>query len=71
MATLIDSPESTANEIYRIDASDPLEALIRLLADQFKVPCNQSKGTWRRMLAVSEAPFIGIAHRSLSGPADE
>jgi hypothetical protein len=44
-----------------------LEAVIRLLADQFGVKCNQR--VWRPILAASEAAFMGIAHRSLSGPS--
>ncbi len=46
-----------------------LEAVIRLLADQFGVRCTQRSGVWRPMLAASEAAFLGIAHRSLSGPS--
>jgi hypothetical protein len=48
-----------------------LEAVIRLLADQFGVKCNRPKKEWRPMLAASEAAFLEIAHHSLSGPADE
>jgi hypothetical protein len=47
-----------------------LEAVIRLLADQFRVKCNQRAAIWRPMLAASEAPYLRIAHRSLSGPAE-
>jgi hypothetical protein len=47
-----------------------LEALIRLLADQFGVSCNAPPETWRRALSESEATFQAIAHRPLSGPAD-
>jgi hypothetical protein len=51
----------------------PLEAVIRLLAEPkgLKVPWNQRKATWRPMLAQSEAAFLGIAHRSISGPSEE
>jgi len=46
-----------------------LEAVIRLLVDQFAVPTNEETEVWRSVLAESEAPFLGIRHRSLSGPA--
>jgi hypothetical protein len=45
-----------------------LEAVIRLLVDQFGVPTAEPANVWRPVLAVSEAAFLGIAHRSLSGP---
>jgi hypothetical protein len=46
----------------------PLEAMIRLLADQFSVPCNTEPALWRPVLAASERTFQEIAHRPLSGP---
>ena len=46
----------------------PLEAVIRLLADQFSVPCNNDPDVWRPVLASSERAFQEIAHRPLSGP---
>jgi hypothetical protein len=45
------------------------EAVIRLLIDQFAVPSNGSADVWRPLLAESEALFLGIRHRSLSGPS--
>jgi hypothetical protein len=45
------------------------EAVIRLLIDQFAVPAQEEAGLWRPLLAESEAAFLGIRHRSLSGPA--
>lgn len=45
-----------------------LEAIIRLLADQFDVPCNRPAELWRPVLAESEGAFLEIAHRPLSGP---
>jgi len=45
-----------------------LEAVIRLLAEQFHVPCNQPPEVWRRALAESERNFLQVAHRPLSGP---
>jgi hypothetical protein len=46
-----------------------IESVIRLLADQFEVPCNEPPETWRPVLAEAEQTFLGIAHRPLSGPA--
>jgi hypothetical protein len=40
------------------------------LADQFEVKCSQPKNVWRAILATSEAAFLGIAHRSFSGPGE-
>jgi hypothetical protein len=46
-----------------------LEAVIRLLIEQFDVPTNFDEHIWRPLLAESEALFKEIAHRSLSGPS--
>lgn len=46
-----------------------LEAVIRLLVDQFGLPTNEVNEVWRPVLAESEARFLEIRHRSLSGPA--
>ena len=46
----------------------PLEAVIRLLAEQFRVPCNTAPEVWRPALAESERAFLEIAHHPLSGP---
>lgn len=46
-----------------------LEAVIRLLVEQFAVPANSSPEVWRRVLAESERAFEQIAHRPLSGPS--
>jgi hypothetical protein len=45
-----------------------LEAVIRLLAEQFAVPTNQPPEVWRPLLAASESLFLKIAHQPLSGP---
>ncbi len=45
-----------------------LEAVIRLLVEEFGVPCNTSDDVWRPVLAASEQAFLEIAHRPLSGP---
>jgi hypothetical protein len=46
-----------------------LEAMIRLLADQFEVPCNEPPEMWRPVLSESEQAFQRIAHQPPSGPA--
>ena len=43
----------------------PLESVIRLLADQFHVPCNAPPELWRPVLAESEKAFAEIAHKPL------
>lgn len=45
-----------------------LEAVIRLLIEEFHVPSHSSPEVWRSLLAESEAAFLEIAHRSISGP---
>jgi len=40
-----------------------LEAVIRLLSDQFGVPCNEPPELWRPVLAESEKLFLEIAHQ--------
>lgn len=45
-----------------------LEAVIRLLADQFGVPCQRRPELWRPVLSDTEQAFLEIAHRPLGGP---
>jgi hypothetical protein len=45
------------------------EAVIRLLIEQFAVPPVESSELWRPLLAESESLFMGIRHRSISGPS--
>lgn len=47
----------------------PLEGVIRLLVEEFGVPCNQPASVWRPVLAETERSFLEIAHVPLSGPA--
>lgn len=49
---------------YRIS----LEAVIRCLAEQIRVPCNEPPEIWRPVLAETERTFLSIAHQPLSGP---
>jgi len=45
-----------------------IEAVIRLLHEQFGIKCNTAASLWRPMLALSEELFLDIAHKPLSGP---
>lgn len=45
-----------------------LEAVIRMLVEQFGVPTNAAPEVWRPVLAESERAFQQIAHRDISGP---
>ena len=47
----------------------PLEAVIRLLAEDFGVPCVQPREVWRALLAEAENFFKEIAHQPPFGPA--
>lgn len=44
-----------------------LEAVIRLLIDQFQVRARTSRSHWRKLLTESEKAFMAIAHKALSG----
>jgi hypothetical protein len=46
----------------------PLEGVIRLLADQFAVPCARDAAVWRPVLTEAEREFLKIAHVPLTGP---
>jgi len=45
-----------------------LEAVIRLLVEQFGIDTNEEPAVWRPVLAESEGIFKSIAHQPLSGP---
>lgn len=47
-----------------------LEAVIRLLIEQFEVPPTEPPGVWRAVLSESEQAFQRIAHQPRSGPAE-
>ena len=46
-----------------------LEAILRVLIEDFAIPPREPAENWRAALAESEAPFLRIAHQALSGPA--
>ena len=48
----------------------PLEAVIRLLIEQFEVPAATSDDVWMAALAASEDEFRQVCDRPLSGPED-
>jgi hypothetical protein len=45
-----------------------IEAVIRCLIEQYKVPTRANASEWRQMLACSEEEFLKIAHQPRSGP---
>ena len=45
-----------------------LEAVIRLLIDQFHVPTQSIRSIWRKLLTETEREFLDIANRAASGP---
>ena len=47
----------------------PLEAIIRLLIEDFGVPPRDDEEVWRPVLAWTEEEFRKIAHEQVSGPA--
>ena len=57
------------NRIHFPTGRTTIEAVIRLLAEQFHVPCNKPPEFWRPLLTETEREFERIAHRPLSGPA--
>jgi hypothetical protein len=46
----------------------PLEAVIRLLIEQFHVRPVTPRSVWRKVFAHTERDFIDVAHRAISGP---
>jgi hypothetical protein len=45
-----------------------IEAVIRLLVEQFGVPTATEANVWRPLLTASERAFLDVAHRPESGP---
>ncbi len=56
------------NRVHLPTARISAEAVIRLLADQFDIPCHADAGVWRPVLAEAERQFNKICHKPLSGP---
>jgi hypothetical protein len=67
-AKLIAPVEHDLHNIHFPTGRVPLEAVIRMLAEQFNVPTVEPRDRWRPILAASERAFQEIAHRPLSGP---
>ena len=55
------------DDIHFPAARVSLEAVIRLLIDQFKVHARTGRSHWRRLLTESEKAFLEIANKALSG----
>jgi len=45
-----------------------LEAIIRLLVEEFGVPCNESEDVWRPALESTERAFLAVQHLQLRSP---
>ncbi len=60
--------QETLERIHFPTGRVALEAVIRMLVEQFHVPVNTPPEVWRPILAESEKSFHQIAHRSVSGP---
>ena len=61
-------PDLPLKKIHLPTGRVSIEAVIRLLVEQFKVPSNNPPEVWRRVLTESERDFLKVAHQALSGP---
>ena len=66
--TLIESSVMNLERVHFPTHRVSLEAVIRLLIEEFGVPARTGAEFWRSVLAESEAAFLEIHRRSLSGP---
>jgi hypothetical protein len=62
------APDEALETLHFPTGRISLEAVIRCLAVQFKVPCAQEEGIWLPVLTEAETLFQAIAHRPPSGP---
>jgi hypothetical protein len=62
-------PGHTLERVHFPTGRVSMEAIIRLLIEQFHVPTNNAPDVWRPILAESEGAFLRIAHQQISGPA--
>jgi len=62
-------PDETLERVHFPTGRVSVEAVIRMLVEQFHVPTNEPPEIWRPVLAESERAFQQIAHRDISGPA--
>jgi hypothetical protein len=60
----------TLERVHFPTARISIEAVIRLLVEQFGVPQRTDVTLWRAVLAASEEEFLRIAHRDISGPRE-
>ena len=61
-------PHETLGRVHFPTGRVAIEAIIRLLADQFGVRCNEPPEVWRPVLAESERLFLAIAHQPHQAP---
>ena len=63
-------PRATLERVHFPTGRISIEAVIRMLVEQFHVPPNEDAAVWRPVLAESEHLFQQIAHHGISGPAE-
>ena len=61
-------PKTPIERVHFPTGRISLEAVIRLLVEQFRVRCNEPPDVWRPILTESESGFLKIAHQTVSGP---
>lgn len=69
LAEEMDLPRGRLERVHFPTGRIAIEAVIRLLVEQFGCPTRLTSDLWRPMLAESERLFADIAHRPLSGPS--
>ncbi|MBI4602712.1 MAG: hypothetical protein HY721_12210 [Planctomycetes bacterium] len=60
-------PHETLEHLHFPTDRVSLEAVIRLLADHFRVPCSETEEVWRPVLLESEAPFVAMDREERPG----
>lgn len=68
--TSVEPVRGTFERVHFPTGRIALEAVIRLLVEQFSVPSHEPPEVWRPVLAETEAAFLRIARRPLSGPSE-
>ncbi len=63
------APRQALEDVHFPTSRVSIESVIRLLIEQFNLSPNNPPEVWRPLLAESEALFMQIAHKSISGPS--
>jgi len=66
--TAVTPVRGTLERIHFPTGRVSIEAVIRMLVEQFGVPTNEDAGVWRPILSCSEEEFLKIARQGISGP---